>query len=235
MKVLITILATCLFSLSANALDATHGMVLFGNEKLYASHLPMFHAPHDKQVVFTYEVDQTIKDQIVLNQDTQYLTFVPAPFDLNKFVAAPFALTGDIYLSHFEKDGVLLLSGITLQNPKIEFLKENLHPAGRQTLPSFKIFGTKNDTYALYVNDGSAFANLYKLTTLDAENFNNIAEKYKLNGDGHEAILTIGKSYSISTPPGKCPSRLCGDPGMTLATFKVDSLYFSESVMGGGH
>ena len=232
MKVLMTLLATCLFSLSANALDVTHGIVLFGKEKLYASHLPMFHAPHDKQVVFTYEVDQTIKEQIVLNQDNQYLTFVPAPFDLNKFVAAPFAITGDIYLGHFEKEGVLLLSGVTLKNPKIEFLKENLHLAGRQTLPSFKIFGTKNDTYALYVNDGMASDHVYKLTTLYIDNFDYVVEKYKLNGHEHGSILTIGKSYSINTPPGKCPSRLCGDPGMTLAIFHVDSLYFSDSVMG---
>jgi len=231
MKVLITLLATCPFSLNSNALDATHGMVLFGKEKLYASHLPMFHAPHDKQVVFTFEVGQAIKDQIVLNQDTQYLTFVPAPFDLNKFVAAPFAITGDIYLGHFEKDGVLLLSGVTLKNPKIEFLKENLHLAGRQTIQSFKIFGTKNDAYALYVNQGLASDNLFKLTTIEANDFDNVTKNYNLHS-GYDSSLIIGNFYSINTPPGKCPSRNCGSPGMTLATFKVDSFYFSDSVMG---
>lgn len=231
MKVLITLLTTCLFSLNSFAIDATHGMVLFGKEKLYASHLPMFHAPHDKQVVFTFVVDQSIKDQIALSQDTEYLTFVPAPFDLNKFVAAPFDLVGDIYLGHFEKDGVLLLSGVTLKNPKIEFLKENLQLSKRQTVQSFKIFGTENDTYALYVNDGMGFDNLYKLTTIEASNFEYLASNYKLWDVSDK--LSIGKTYSITTPPGKCPSRNCGNPGMTLAAFNVDSLYFSDSVMGG--
>ena len=40
------------FSSHARASEpAFHGMVLFGNKTHYISHLPMYHSPHDYQVV----------------------------------------------------------------------------------------------------------------------------------------------------------------------------------------
>lgn len=228
MKVLITLLATCLFSLSSFAVDATHGMVLFGKEKVYAYHLPMFHKVHNKQMVLTFELSKAVKDQIVNLQDTTFLTFVPAPFDLEKFIAAPFDLTGDVYAGHFEQDGVLVMSGVTLVNPKIEYLKDLVQPTGT-VVETYKVFGTKNDTYALHLlNGGKAVDQIFKLTTDSASDFD-FAISYK---DLNVSAFNIGESYSITTPPGKCPSRNCGTPGQDLATFKVDSLYFTDSVMG---
>lgn len=228
MKVLITLLATCLFSLSSNALDATHGMVLFGKEKVYAYHLPMFHKVHNKQMILTFDLSKAVKDQIVNLQDTAFLTFVPAPFDLEKFITAPFDLTGDVYSGHFEQDGVLVMSGVTLVNPKIEYLKDLVQPTGT-TVETYKIFGTKNDTYALHLlNGGAAIDQIFKLTTLAAYDFD-YAIGYK-NLTVNE--LKLGSVYTISTPAGKCPSRNCGTPGDDLATFSVESLYFSDSVMG---
>lgn len=228
MKVLITLLATCLFSLSTFAVDATHGMVLFGKEKVYAYHLPMFHGVHNKQMVLTFDLSKAVKDQIVNLQDTTFLTFVPAPFDLEKFIAAPFNLTGDVYAGHFEQDGVLVMPGVTLINPKIEYVQDLVQPSGTQ-IETYKIFGTKNDTYALHLlNGGSAIDQIFKLTTLETTDFD-YAISYK---NLAVEVLSIGESYSIKTPGGKCPSRNCGTPGDTLATFSVDSLYFSDSVMG---
>lgn len=228
MKVLITLLATCLFSLSAMAVDATHGMVLFGKDKVYAYHLPMFHKVHNKQMVLTFDLSKAVKDQIVNLQDAQVVTFVPAPFDLEKFIAAPFDLTGDVYSGHFEQDGVLVISGVTLVNPKIEYLKELVQSQG-SAIETYKVFGTKNDTYALHlINGGMANDQIFKLITLDADNFDN-AIAYK---NLETSALKLGNVYTISTPPGKCPSRNCGDPGTVLATFKVESKYFSDTIMG---
>ena len=62
---------TALFALvltatAANAADATHGqhgMALFGGkEGLYASHLPLFHAPHDHQVILRVHVADPTTD-----------------------------------------------------------------------------------------------------------------------------------------------------------------------------
>ncbi len=228
MKVIITLLATCLFSLNSFAVDAIHGMVLFGKEKVYAYHLPMFHGIHNKQMVLTFELSKAVKDQIVNLQDAQVVTFVPAPFDLEKFITTPFDLTGDVYSGHFEQDGVLVMSGVTLVNPKIEYLKDLIQPTGT-TGETYKVFGTKNDSYALHlINGGKALDQIFKLTTLDAYDFD-YAIAYK-NLTASE--LHLGNVYTISTPPGKCPSRNCGNPGQDLATFKVESKYFSDTIMG---
>ena len=48
---LITALLGGAFNAQADR-PSVHGMLLFGKENLYASHLPMFHAPHDYQVIF---------------------------------------------------------------------------------------------------------------------------------------------------------------------------------------
>ncbi len=230
MKGLITALFLAVFTCSnLYAVEAIHGMVIFGKENLYAYHLPMFHKIHNKQLVFSFEVPAEIKEQIKNLEDQQYLTFVPAPFDLDKFIASPFSLTGDLYSGHFEKEGTVVLSGITLTNPKIVFLQELTQPSSTYHPVNYQVIGTKNDTYALHLIDGSAAIDqIFKLTTTVANDFETAVNYHYLSS--YES-LKLQSEYSITSPPGKCPSRLCGDPGYTLATFKIDSLYFTDSVM----
>src|SRR4051812_3833198 len=54
MKILISMLFSILLSGTSALADrpAVHGMLVFGGEKnTFASHLPMFHALHDRQVI----------------------------------------------------------------------------------------------------------------------------------------------------------------------------------------
>lgn len=37
----------------------THGMLLMGMEIVYAEHLPMFHQPHDYQIILELEFSKT--------------------------------------------------------------------------------------------------------------------------------------------------------------------------------
>ena len=48
---------------AANATDGVHGMALFGGKDgRYAAHLPMFHAPHDYQVLLPIRLADKAKD-----------------------------------------------------------------------------------------------------------------------------------------------------------------------------
>ncbi|MGE3974950.1 MAG: hypothetical protein AB7F59_10530 [Bdellovibrionales bacterium] len=52
MKFLKILAMTLSLSMTAQAdPPSTHGMVVFGKNATYVSHLPMFHAPHDYQLV----------------------------------------------------------------------------------------------------------------------------------------------------------------------------------------
>lgn len=234
MKFLIMFLILILSSFQVKAADGIHGMVVFGKEKLYAYHLPMFHKMHNKQMVITFEVPQSVKDQLTRLQETQFLTFVPAPFDLEKFIERPFDLKGDLYSGHFEKDGVVVMEDITISGPSIVYLKEIIRPVGRTEgykSEVYTFFGTKNDSYALHLIDGAtAKDQIFKLTATEGSD-ESIEFVLKFHSLNNKKLLQPGESFTFSTPPGRCPSRLCGDPGRKLATFKAESIYFEDEVM----
>lgn len=90
-----------------------HGMVLFGGKQgLYASHLPMFHAPHDYQVVLQVRLadpalDARLRQQ--LDGRTALWTLEPEHFELARLLpAAPLPLRqfrATVVRGHFEKAG----------------------------------------------------------------------------------------------------------------------------------
>jgi hypothetical protein len=41
---------------------ATHGMLLFGTKDIWLSHLPMFHKPHDYQVIMSVTLQKNGQD-----------------------------------------------------------------------------------------------------------------------------------------------------------------------------
>lgn len=233
MKVLLTFLFLIFSSIQIEAAEAFHGMVIFGKDKLYAYHLPMFHHVHNKQMVLTFEVPQNVKNVITKFQDDNYLTFVPSMFDLDKFIANPFALTGDLYAGHFEKKGVILLKDITLLNPQIVYLntisKDSNNESGAK-LELYKFFGTSSDIYALHlINGGEEIDQIFKLTPTkgNAVNIENVIHYRNLS---NYKLLELNLQYDVSDL--SCRTRLCDeDSGKNLATFKTEALYFEDQVM----
>jgi hypothetical protein len=90
-----------------------HGMVLFGGKQgLYASHLPMFHAPHDYQVVLQVRLADAALDARLrnfLDGNTALWTLEPERFELARLLpAAPQPLRqfqATVVRGHFEKNG----------------------------------------------------------------------------------------------------------------------------------
>lgn len=93
----------------------THGMVLFGGrEALYASHLPLFRAPHDHQVVLEVRLSDPVLDRALrerLEGKTALWTIEPERFELSRLdpaSAAPLRVfDAGIYEGHFERKGRL--------------------------------------------------------------------------------------------------------------------------------
>lgn len=56
---------------------STHGMLIFGKNKIYAYHLPMFHSPHNYQIILELELDETAKSLFIEDQksNTEYAVF----------------------------------------------------------------------------------------------------------------------------------------------------------------
>ncbi len=111
-----------LFSINVSAASAetakspgwgSHGMAVFGgNEGLYASHLPMFHVPHDAQVVFRFHLKDPTTDNALrkaLASKPELWTLEPEKFDLHRFApghADPLKqFSARFVQGHFERDG----------------------------------------------------------------------------------------------------------------------------------
>lgn len=91
----------------------SHGMAVFGgHEGLYASHLPMFHAPHDTQVIIRFHLqDQVIDAQLrnALAQKPELWTLNPEEFDLLRLASGHInplkQFTARFVQGHFERGG----------------------------------------------------------------------------------------------------------------------------------
>jgi hypothetical protein len=88
-----------------------HGMVLFGENALFASHLPLYAHPHDRQVLLRLRIHDPALAQSVreeLRAGTQ-LTLEPEHFDLLRLdpsAEAPLQrFKGRLYRGHFERGG----------------------------------------------------------------------------------------------------------------------------------
>jgi hypothetical protein len=125
---------------AANASSATaakrsmgsHGMLLFGGpDALYASHLPMFHAPHDYQVILQVRLADKKQDGALrarLGGGAALWTLDPEPFALERFApgaAAPNQrFTADLVQGHFERHGVTRYRGARVIVEKVLYFRQ---------------------------------------------------------------------------------------------------------------
>jgi hypothetical protein len=126
----IAALFTLLLSGGTFAADVTygeHGMALFGGKDgLYASHLPMFHAPHDYQVILQVHVADAATDAALrkrLDGKTALWTIAPEKFELSRLAPqAPSPLRqfkADLVSGHFEQGGKTQYTASTIVVDKV--------------------------------------------------------------------------------------------------------------------
>jgi len=109
-----------------------HGMALFGGKDgLYASHLPMFHAPHDYQVILQVHVADSATDAALrqrLDGKTALWTIAPEQFDLDRLApqaAQPLArFKADLVEGHFEQGGKTQFGGATVVVDKVLLFRQ---------------------------------------------------------------------------------------------------------------
>ncbi|GAB3105164.1 hypothetical protein [Lysobacter terrae] len=87
-----------------------HGMLVVGTDVVYLSHLPMFHAPHDYQLVFEAALDDDAL--AAYRRDSRrhpgtYYTLVPtARWVLPDTIREGARFAVDLYRGHFERGGM---------------------------------------------------------------------------------------------------------------------------------
>jgi hypothetical protein len=89
---------------------AVHGMLIIGETRLLMSHLPMFHPPHDCQVLLSAPGSDPLKTYLDDGKasKSKVYTWVPKPFQLSALLAhpkIPLTMIGTIFRGHFERGG----------------------------------------------------------------------------------------------------------------------------------
>ncbi len=109
-----------------------HGMLLFGEEALYLSHLPMFESPHNFQVILEVGFDDAVSE--VLRADRKaggdgMHTFEPVEFHITELDPsgdgpARSSIEGTIYHGHFERGGRPIARGAVAEVHNIVYFNE---------------------------------------------------------------------------------------------------------------
>ena len=105
-----------------------HGMLLFGTDPLYLSHLPMFGHPHNFQVILEVAFDDDA--EAVLSADREggddgMYTFAPAEFPITELdpadAGARTSFEGTIHRGHFERGGPTLTPAVATVREVVHF------------------------------------------------------------------------------------------------------------------
>ncbi len=131
---------------------SVHGMLLFGTKTLYAHHLPMFHHPHDQQVIWEVQLAANVKEKYLsahaANPEAVF-TIVPEIFVLTEMALQPRPFKAALFLGHFERGGQLLLADVVV-NPTNTVLQKKLSssPAAGQSL--WYLLGNADEAFLIH-------------------------------------------------------------------------------------
>jgi hypothetical protein len=133
---------------------STHGMLIFGTSKIYASHLPMFRMPHNYQIILELVLDAKAQQKFITDQkqNPQYTTYTiePEKFVLPDMIAKKGTFKANLYRGHFERGGIKIADSITIKIVEVVYFKKFDANATKQTEANFIVFGNSKDQFAVH-------------------------------------------------------------------------------------
>jgi len=96
----------------------SHGMLVVGTDAVYLSHLPMFHVPHNYQLIFEAALDADVladyRRDSGARTDTYYTLVPTGRWVLPDTIVEGASFRADLYRGHFERGGTPIRQGITV-------------------------------------------------------------------------------------------------------------------------
>jgi hypothetical protein len=135
-------------------------MLVFGDKVTYASHLPMFHHPHDYQLVMKIEfkapagsspLTLSTYEQLKAQGKTLF-TIEPEVMDLSKVMSGTItSFEANLYDGHFERGGKNL--GPVIVNVKTFLVNKKLNPAEAEK-NEYLLFGEQAEFFLVHLING---------------------------------------------------------------------------------
>lgn len=140
--------------ISASDKPSVHGMLVFGKEKIYASHLPLFHSPHDYQIILKLELSkeakkQFIKDQQLHPEQTTY-SIETERFVLPDKIGSKGSFKANLYRGHFERGGEKIADSIVVKISTVLYFKKFNPADAKISTTDFIVFGSSKEQFAIH-------------------------------------------------------------------------------------
>lgn len=140
----------------------THGMLLFGEKKVYLSHLPMFSMPaHRYQVILEATLTKAGSDPQAAyvqdrrqHQNIKVYTFEPEPFvlpDLDPKNSRRNSFKGTIFRGHFERGGDAIGSEVTVNVTRVIHFRPFDAQAAALPQLEYLLFGQAQELFAAHL------------------------------------------------------------------------------------
>lgn len=128
-----------------------HGMALFTQgSSIYASHMPLYHKPHDVQLL--YKLDNNNLALLQTIRDGDLITIKPQPFNLQRLMRGEkMVLNVDLYSGHFERDGMLVYENIPMTFDKKLYVRslDDIEPSSNKQ--AYDVVSLRQN-YKLYIH-----------------------------------------------------------------------------------
>lgn len=171
-------------------IPATHGMLLFGQNTTYASHLPMLHSPHDYQVILSLALadlpaSHTLQAYSAAKvAGAPLFTLVPELMDLTQVISgAKSTFKAVIYQGHFEQGGKALGS-VNASVTQVIFSDHLVQNTSASNPEQYLAFGESGEYYAAHLIHPAP-----GVTSFDS-------------------VMHVGQPYQVQ---GVCHKRYCPD------------------------
>jgi hypothetical protein len=141
-------------SLAAETRRASHGMIVFGQQRIYFYHLPMWHSPHAWHLILEVELDSSGRALYRADQAAggTLQSFSPQPFALAN-IKPGYEIRGVLYHGHFEQGGEALpkssapalVTATVIRVITVKALEPN---APLRSATVYRIFGVDGEWFA---------------------------------------------------------------------------------------
>ncbi|UXI70131.1 MBL fold metallo-hydrolase [Tahibacter amnicola] len=136
---------------------STHGMVLFGQREVYLSHMPMFHSPHDYQLILEAELPPDVlaawRQDAAKHPDTFYSIAPTGAWVLTEGIAEGKTFAADLFRGHFERGGARLLQNVTVTVKRLIHFRR--FEAGQAPAGRWIPFGSNDESYLAHRIEGA--------------------------------------------------------------------------------
>jgi hypothetical protein len=152
-------------------MPSVHGMFMFGSDKVYLSHLPMFHSPHDYQVLLEVSLPKEVKSEYLKHMKLSPLeasyTIVPETFSLPDLVSSKKSFKATLFKGHFERGGKAISNEVMISIKKVLYFKKFEKNAFKPDAGKYIIVGNLSEQFLVHkVISKPDFDQITKLTGL---------------------------------------------------------------------